>query len=82
MYQPVPTAKALPRRVQITVDEELNIRKWVGIGGSITIICKPPKRDVVIPEATQEEYAALYNRGLWKLIEKVPDKKASVTTEK
>lgn len=29
---------------------------WVGVGGSITIKVKPPGNDVVIPEATPEQY--------------------------
>lgn len=56
IYGPTPLAVAQPRRYFFD-----DLKLWVGIGGSITIVNTPPTLPVsyTIPEATAEQYEKL-----------------------
>lgn len=46
-----PKAILLPRRYLIK-----SKKKWVGIGGAITMPAIPPEKEYLVPEATEREY--------------------------
>lgn len=54
-----PTSKAINNPVRVYLKD---IRRWVAIGGKITIERKAPKKSEVIPEATATQYKDLYER--------------------
>lgn len=58
----------------------------VAIGGDSLIPRSKPKQDIVVPEATQEQYQELYENGFSHVIKKVKieedvQTKKSITTE-
>jgi len=42
---------------------------WVGVGGSVAVKPGAPKLPFTIPEATQEQYKEIFERGHTKLVE-------------
>lgn len=66
IYRPTERAVESPR---LFLSNDLQ----VGIGGPVTIKKKPPKRPVIYPEATPDQYRQLFEEGQTILIEKVEE---------
>lgn len=66
IYRPTEKAVESPR---LFLSNDLQ----VGIGGSVTVEKKPPKRPVIYPEATPDQYRQLFEAGQTSLIEKVEE---------
>ena len=63
-YEPIERLKRNPSHTHLN-------GKLVALGGESFIRRQAPKKDLIIPEATQEEYKALYDRGMGKVIKRI-----------
>lgn len=75
VYEPTEEARRLPRVIK-------HEGRWIAIGGVVTMRFTPPKLPIEVPEASQEDYRALYDLGYTTLITaKENDKTGQSTAE-